>query len=187
MYKNTECEIVKRARRSRTGRLLRPPHHQGAGIEAENPPPSPPTLEHDDEVMVELSECEEPVDEGDEVFLGVLKCGGCNKSFMHQGALSTHQIHCKRYNMRTCSDCGVRCKNPAALAAHSKVHLPIGRRAHHRGVKANPHQELASLERDQQAPGFGYWYTSRGHHEQEPPTVAQSKSITPPPTATAQK
>ena len=51
-----------------------------------------------------------------------LQCPGCMKVLGHQGALSTHRLHCKVVNGTRCDECGKSFDSKAALDGHSKVH-----------------------------------------------------------------
>lgn len=63
-------------------------------------------------------EDEEPID------LGVLRCGGCTRTFKTAGALSTHRLHCKHLNRHTCTVCEEVFVSKAALDGHKRIHMP---------------------------------------------------------------
>lgn len=63
-------------------------------------------------------EDEEPID------LGVLRCGGCTRTFKTAGALSTHRLHCKILNRHTCTVCEEVFVSKAALDGHKRIHMP---------------------------------------------------------------
>ena len=51
-----------------------------------------------------------------------LQCPGCMKVCGHQGALSTHRLHCKVVNGTRCDECEMSFDSKAALDGHNKVH-----------------------------------------------------------------
>lgn len=76
------------------------------------PPPSPPAID-------DLAEFP-PLP----VALGEHRCHGCQKTFKHGGALTTHLKTCKHLNIFVCMDCDPHkaFSSKAALDGHRKVH-----------------------------------------------------------------